>query len=204
MQPSPSYVRATRLVIPETAAVSNTTDADVRRFGERRRLGNGDGTRAAFGDTASCNLLLPPKGRANGTAGMKKRDAQEQAQPDVQRVLLIFQDPLLRAVVAGLLNDEQDIEVVHACRVNEFEPSLLETHLPDVVVADRMPAAELQGLLDEIGRQIPEARLVSVNLDRDDVTVYRSHRRENAGAEDLVAAVRNPETAHRGSPRRQE
>ncbi len=124
----------------------------------------------------------------------KKKGRTQQDQADVQRVLLIFQDPLLRAVVAGLLNDEQDIEVVHACRVNEFDPSLLDSLQPDVVVADRMPDAELKALLDEIGRRTPDARLVSVNLDRDDVTVYRSSRRESAGAEDLVAAVRDPKS----------
>jgi DNA-binding NarL/FixJ family response regulator len=112
----------------------------------------------------------------------------------VQRVLLLFQDPLLRAVVAGLLNDEDDIEVVHACRVSEFEPSLLDTHHPDVVVADRMPAADLEGMLDEVARRLPGARLVSVNRDRDDVTVYRGHHSENAGGEDFVAAVRDPES----------
>jgi DNA-binding NarL/FixJ family response regulator len=135
---------------------------------------------------------------------MSKRNRADQVGSDVQRVLLIFQDPLLRAVVAGLLNDEADIEVVHACKVNEFEVSLLDAHRPDVVVADRMPAVELQALLDEIGRRLPDTRLVSVNLESDDVTVYRSHRRENADAADLVAAVRDPGPIQRPPTRVQE
>jgi len=120
----------------------------------------------------------------------------DEARPGMaQRVVIVYRDPLLRDVVANLLNDERDIQVVAACRVEQFHPQMLTEHTPDVVVADRMPAVELQALLDEVANRVPHARLVSVNLSSDDLTVYRGLRRAKAGAEELLDAVRDVPTA---------
>jgi DNA-binding NarL/FixJ family response regulator len=112
-----------------------------------------------------------------------------------RRVLLVFSDALLRDLVVGLLNNEQDIRIVHICPVDEYVPAVLDSHAPDVVVTDRMSASELQGLLDEMARRVPGAHLVSVSLHHDGLTVYRGRRRANPGVADLLAAVRNSETA---------
>lgn len=110
-----------------------------------------------------------------------------------QRVIILFVSALLRDVLTNLLGDSQDIEIVRACRADEFDPALLEMDRPSAVVADGMAPSALPTLLNALGRLSPGARLVCLSFSGDDLIIYRAELRSNVSAQDLLAAVRGEE-----------
>jgi DNA-binding NarL/FixJ family response regulator len=110
-----------------------------------------------------------------------------------QRVVIVYQDALLRDLVQHLIRSVEGMTVAHACHLEQFHPNVLTEHDPTVIIADRMPAEAVVSLLEAIGNKRPSTRVISVSLSRDELYVLAVSKYRPVGVEEFLHAVRGNE-----------
>src|SRR5438874_8558836 len=88
------------------------------------------------------------------------------------RVLIAEDDPLVRATLAELLGEEDDMDVVGTARDAGEAIEGAERGIPDVVLCDvRMPRGGGQRAVEEIRSRVPRARVLALSAHADSATV---------------------------------
>jgi two-component system, NarL family, response regulator len=119
------------------------------------------------------------------------------------RVLLADDHVLLRAGLAGLVNEQGDMEVVAQTPNGRQAVELYREHRPDVTVMDlRMPGLDGAEATALICQEDPAARVLVLTINRGDQAVFRAIRAGARGyllkdvpPQELLEAIR---TLHRG------
>ena len=114
------------------------------------------------------------------------------------RVLIAEDDPVVRATLAELVGEEDDMDVVGTAGDAEEAIEGAERGLPDVVLCDvRMPRGGGERAVDEIRSRVPRARVLALSAHDDSSTVMGMLQAGAIGflvkgspAEDIVDAVR--------------
>lgn len=122
------------------------------------------------------------------------------------RVLSVDDHPLLRAGIAAVINNEQDMVMVAQASGGREAIQLFREHRPDVTLMDlRMP--DLSGIdaVSAILSEFPEARIVMLTTFEGDVEIQRSlaagargYMLKNMPPKELVEVVRQ---VHAGKKR---
>jgi EAL domain-containing protein (putative c-di-GMP-specific phosphodiesterase class I)/CheY-like chemotaxis protein len=114
------------------------------------------------------------------------------------RVLIAEDDPVVRATLAELVGEEDDMDVVGTAGDAEEAIEGAERGLPDVVLCDvRMPRGGGERAVDEIRSRVPRARVLALSAHDDSSTVMGMLQAGAIGflvkgspAEDIVDAIR--------------
>jgi PAS domain S-box-containing protein len=117
------------------------------------------------------------------------------------RVLLADDHRVMREGLAAMLDEEQDIEVVGQAGDGREAVDLACQLAPDVVVMDvAMPAMAGDEASRQIKRHLPNTRIIALSMFEDAHVVQRMRRAgaeaylsKTGPAEDLLAAIRNPQ-----------
>lgn len=111
------------------------------------------------------------------------------------RVVIVYQDALLRDLVEHLIRSVDGITVAHACHLHQFHPNVVTEHDPTVIIADRLPAEAVVSLLEAIGNKRPSTRVISVSLSRDELYVLEVSKYRPVGVDEFLHAVLGNEPA---------
>jgi DNA-binding NarL/FixJ family response regulator len=92
--------------------------------------------------------------------------------------------------VENLLSQQPGLQIVG----READPGVaigcIQRLQPDVVILDsKDPASEPSGLVAAILSAAPQARVISLNLENEQMLVYRGERRAAQSVDDLRAAI---------------
>jgi DNA-binding NarL/FixJ family response regulator len=116
----------------------------------------------------------------------------------VIKVLLVDDQTLIRQGIRLLLEMETDIQVVGQAANGREALEQAESLRPDVILMDvRMPEMDGVAATRELGKRLPEAKVIILTTFEDDETVFeglkagaRGYLLKDISSEDMAAAVR--------------
>lgn len=106
------------------------------------------------------------------------------------KIFILYENPLFGLGLERLLEQERGIEVVGATARSQNPLGQLRTLRPDVVMVEGSEQS-LGTSLWEVLKESPPGRVINIDLDEDQVTVYTTRQLLAAEIEDLVNAVRS-------------
>ena len=109
----------------------------------------------------------------------------------MKRVLVIFDEPILKAGVESLLSREVDLEILSTTLVNGDQLcDQLNSYCPEVVILDeKLESARISNVIDLLNRY-PSIRVLVVNLRDNRLHIYEKHEIMVAHSTDLVSTIR--------------
>ena len=114
------------------------------------------------------------------------------------KVFILYDHPLFGLGLERLLEQERGIEVVGAAARSQNPLEQIRALRPDVVMVEGAEPSLGPSLWDVLKEDLP-GRVISVDLDEDQATVYTTRRLPAAQVEDLVKAVRSGGRSGRGT-----
>ncbi|MCQ8768258.1 response regulator [Streptomyces telluris] len=142
------------------------------------------------------NAPQPPHGPESSPSS--RAEAPQSPQPRPIRVLLVDDDPLVRAGLSFMLGGLPDILIVGEAADGSEVTALVDRHAPDVVLMDiRMPSVDGLAATEELRRREGAPEVVVLTTFHADEQVLRALRAGAAGfvlkdtpPAEIVAAVR--------------
>jgi hypothetical protein len=117
-----------------------------------------------------------------------------------QRVTVLSNGSLLMASVLSLLQGVDALDVSSVSATDAEAPAAIAHLAPDVVVLDGDGAGD-QALIAQVLTRLPRARVVTVDLGRTDIGVYRTRRIARASLDGLLLAIGGRAAHQRGLAR---
>ena len=107
------------------------------------------------------------------------------------RVFILYRHGLFARGVQSLLAREEEVDVVGMEKDDPQVIGRLKELSPDVILVDSGARPEDSCLtLSEIFRELPEARVIRLDLQENGVDIYDRQRIAGCGPEELVHAIR--------------
>lgn len=121
------------------------------------------------------------------------RNFAKGTQMPARRIAVVFHRSLMLEGLVNLLEERAGLEVM------SLDPSLVDVavrlkHLsPEVIIVDGENVGEWPDLtLPQLLADNPEAKVIDVNLDSDEIKVYEQHRVTVGKFDDLLEAIGTP------------
>lgn len=105
-------------------------------------------------------------------------------------VFILYHHPLFGRGLESLLKQERGLEVVGAAWRDPEALHQIRSLRPDVVIVEGEANPGQGPSLWEVLRESPSRRVISVDLEEDEATVYTTSRLAAAEAKDLIKAVK--------------
>jgi len=106
------------------------------------------------------------------------------------RIFILYRHPLFGRGLESLLKQEKGLEVVGAAWGDSKALHQIRSLRPDVVIVEGEANSGQGPSLWEVLQESPSGRVISVDLEEDQATIYTTSRLAPAEAKDLIKAVK--------------
>jgi DNA-binding NarL/FixJ family response regulator len=108
----------------------------------------------------------------------------------MKRVFMLSSQPLFSRGLEKLLGQQPDLEIIGREADASQALTCIQALKPDVVILDSKDWASTPSeVVAAVLKAAPHARLISLNLENDQIIVYHGERRTARNVDDLCAAI---------------